>query len=640
MSWIVGSQNKPKNNPQETYDKLNSLQGFLREDEAKRWLYEFFREDVSFACYMLMGVKLAPHQHMMVKAMMNNDYILNILGRGSGKSFLAAIFAGLYALLNPGVNIGILSASFRQSKLLFKKLEDISNERGAEAFRNCITKNSKNSDMWHMSIGRSNLYALPLGSGEKLRGFRFQCLLIDELLLMPEKTLNEVILPFLGVVPNPTERQDLREAEDLLIENGEMEEKDRFIWPNNKFVGLSSASYKFEYLYELYQVYERLIMGKSGQGITETQKELIEKMSDKQASRAVFHMSYEAIPEYFYDQNLIAQALDSMSEQQFAREFKSSFIDDSGGYFNIQKMRDCTVDDGMEPSVQIKGDNNKKYLLSMDPSWSEEDSSDDFAIQLFELNDDRSWGTLVHSYARSGETLKNHIKYFHYLFKNFNIVSIWADHAGGVTFINACNESVLFKTDNINLKSIDEDFDDVENYSKCIRRAKSQYNLESNTIVFYRKFGSANWIRRSNELLQANITHKRIWFGGRCCDETYQIQKGKQVNLTGIKFNQKDEDALYNEKDPEAKKIELIEKLYDLVNLTKAECALIEVKANPQGHQTFDLPQNLKRQTGPNRTRRDSYTALLIGNWGIEKYYDMTSNRVKVESNTFQPFFM
>ena len=76
------------------------------------------------------------------------------------------------------------------------------------------------------------------------------------------------------------------------------------------------------------------------------------------------------------------------------------------------------------------------------------------------------------------------------------------------------------------------------------------------------------------------------------------------------------------------------------MTLTKAECALIEVRSNPQGHQTFDLPQNLKRQTGSNRTRRESYTTLLIGNWGIEKWYDFNSNRIKTEQDSFTPFFI
>jgi hypothetical protein len=73
---------------------------------------------------------------------------------------------------------------------------------------------------------------------------------------MPEKIYNEVIIPFLSVVENPTERQEVYDLETQMIEKGKMKEEERRRWPNNKIIGLSSASYKFEYLYKIYQQYE------------------------------------------------------------------------------------------------------------------------------------------------------------------------------------------------------------------------------------------------------------------------------------------------------------------------------------------------------------------------------------------------
>ena len=43
----------------------------------------------------------------------------------------------------------------------------------AHFFKQCITKVSKSNDEWLMEIGMSRIRALPLGDGEKLRGFRF-----------------------------------------------------------------------------------------------------------------------------------------------------------------------------------------------------------------------------------------------------------------------------------------------------------------------------------------------------------------------------------------------------------------------------------------------------------------------------------
>ena len=78
-----------------------------------------------------------------------------------------------------------------------------------------------------------------------------------------------------------------------------------------------------------------------------------------------------------------------------------------------------------------------------------------------------------------------------------------------------------------------------------------------------------------------------------------------------------------------AKMIDFLEHQHDMISLTKAECALIQIKTSPQGTQTFDLPDNLKRQTGPHKARKDSYSALVLGNWMVQIYYDMMSAQAK-----------
>ena len=160
-----------------------------------------------------MGIKLFPFQHMSIKAMFETDYFMGGWSRGMSKSFTTAIFAALDAMLNQGVEIGILSKSFRQAKMIFKKIEDIAAKPEAALFAQCITKKSKSNDEWLLEIGRSRIRALPLGDGEKLRGFRFHRIIIDEFLLMPERIYNEVIVPFLSVVENPTQREDLYNLE-------------------------------------------------------------------------------------------------------------------------------------------------------------------------------------------------------------------------------------------------------------------------------------------------------------------------------------------------------------------------------------------------------------------------------------------
>ena len=620
MSWETGKQNRDKK--EDFNQELKKIEGFIEnEEEAKVLLYKFLRENITFTTDLIGGVELFPFQHMAIKAMFESDYTLGVWSRGMSKSFTTGIYAFLDAILNQGVEIGILSKSFRQSKMIFKKIEDIAAKPGAALLQQCITHKSKSNDEWLMEIGSSRIRALPLGDGSKLRGFRFHRIIIDEFLLMPERIYNEVIVPFLSVVENPVERERMHHIETKLIQEGKMKEEDRYQWPNNKLIALSSASYKFEYLYKLYEQFENLIQGNVKE--------------DGNAKRCIMQFSYDCAPRKLYDENLILQSKATMSQSQFDREFGAVFTDDSSGYFKTSRMAACTIPDGETPNVEVKGESGAKYILSFDPSWAESDSSDDFAIQVFKLNSNGT-GTLVHSYAMPGTNLKHHIDYFHYIIKSFNLVAMVGDYNGGVQFINACNESSLFKKSSINIKMLSSDFERPENYREDLMIAKKEYNPKDRCYCILRK-PTSGWIRRANELLQANLDHKKIWFASRAIDESYKEQISKKIPISNLKFLR---NVIEEKQSDGAKMIDFVEHQQDMIDMTKGQCALIQIKTSPQGNQTFDLPDTLKRTTGPNKARKDSYSALVLGNWMIKIFNDFQEVTVQKTYSGFTPMFI
>lgn len=622
MSWEIGDQRRLKK--EDFNKKLKEIEGFIDEDEAKVLLYQFLRENITFFTDLVSGVELFPFQHLAIKAMFESDYTLGIWSRGMSKSFTTGIYAFLDAILNPGVEIGILSKSFRQSKMIFKKIEDIAAKPEARMLAQCITHKSKNNDEWLLEIGSSRIRALPLGDGSKLRGFRFHRIIIDEMLLMPERIYNEVIVPFLSVVENPVERERMHQVESSLIAQGKMEEKDRYKWPNNKLIMLSSASYKFEYLYKLYEKFEGLIANPYD-------------AAEGDANRCIMQFSYDCAPKRLYDENLILQSKSTMSQSQFDREFGAVFTDDSSGYFKTSRMAACTIPDGEDPSIEVSGDSESKYIISFDPSWAESESSDDFAIQVFKINDQTKTGTLVHGYALPGTSLKNHMKYFHYILTNFNIVAIVGDYNGGVQFINACNESGLFKKSKIFIDMLTSDFEKPESYSEDLIEAKKQYNLSERKYCILRK-PTSQWIRRANELLQASFDHKRVFFAGRAINNSYHEQIKKKIPIKDLKFSTF---ADAEEKQSSgAKMIDFVEHQQDMIELVKTQCALIQIKTSPQGNQTFDLPDTLKRTTGPHKARKDAYSAMVLGNWMIKVYYDIMSSTEKKVVAGFTPMFI
>lgn len=621
MSWEPGNQTVTKRFPN-INEEILAIEGYLEEDEAKLYLYKFLRENPTFACELLTGVKLFPFQHMAIKTMMDVDYTLGIWSRGMSKSFSTAIFAILDSILNQGVHIGIISKTFRQSKMIFNKIEEIYTSTKSPLFAQCVTNVQKSTDAWVMTIGRSKITALPLGDGEKLRGFRFHRMIVDELLLMPEKIMNEVILPFLSVVDNPIERQQIHDLETQMIAEGKMTEEERKVWPNNKIIGLSSASYKFEYLYKLYQNYERMI--------------LADKDKQDGATRAIIHLSYDCAPQKLYDENLIKQARETMSQAQYDREFNAIFTDDSSGYFKVSRMAACTIPDGEGQSVEVVGEKGAEYILCIDPSWSESESSDDFAIHIIKRNKQTGKGTVVHSYGVSGTNLRPHIIYTAYILNHFNIVMTVADYNGGVQFINACNESSIFKDSKLKFHVIDADLDDPQEYQKGLLQLRRNYN-PSIKQVFLRK-PSSQWIRYGNELLQGAFDHKRILFAGAALDEDYTNQTRASIPIKDLKF-MSNYDSLGGRNDERAIMVDFVEHIKNMIEATKVQCALIEVTTSPQGTQSFDLPLNLRKQRSADKARKDSYSALVLGNWMLSIFNDMLNVKDNTQT-TFTPMFL
>ena len=78
----------------------------------------------------------------------------------------------------------------------------------------------------------------------------------------------------------------------------------------------------------------------------------------------------------------------------------------------------------------------------------------------------------------------------------------------------------------------------------------------------------------------------------------------------------------------------------DMMDLIKVECAMVQVSTSTQGTQSFDLPLNLRKQRGADKARKDSYSALILGNWMLNVYYDMTDDKIETNQGTFTPMFI
>ncbi len=603
--WDCGN-----NNVRPTIDifkELMALEGELDDEKAKATLAQFLFHNPAFMMDLLAGMKLYPMQELILKGWARNDYNLAVWGRGASKSWSAALFAIYWSIFNPGCRVVIISFAFRASRRILEQCQKFVNDKDAGLLKNCFPNDLKRGTdeyKWELP-NRASIICLPLGDGKKIRGVRADLLIVDEFAYLPETIIGEILRPFLTANNKIKEQRTINEREDAAIARGEMTEDQRTILEDRKkVIFLSSACYQFEHMYKRYTDWVDLM--------TKPQKR--EEIEKSGVSYFISRLSYEACPDGMLNMREIEEAKRDVSEAMFNREYRAYFTSDSDGFFRAAKMVQCSVKDGDNPCLELVGDKNAEYVLGIDVSLSGSEASDDFAINVLKRekrDDGTDIGRVVHNYAVSGGSLKDHVLYLYFLLKNFNVVYIGVDASQGdeVEFINACNQSKLFKDNNISLSDVEADFK-RNNYSEQPAQIKKSYNRQIGRIVQKQPF-SADFLRASNEYLQGCFDHQWIRFAGKIAANDAASGAAMNVDLSMLKGH---------EEFKEMSMSQMIENQDNLLDLTRKECAMIEVKTNDLGTMTFGLPQNLKRTSGANRVRRDSYTALLISSWALKLY--------------------
>ena len=222
---------KYQQNVKDTNLELLELKGELDSKAAKISLAKFLRANLGFTVELISGIKLAPFQEVTLKGFFNRNFNMCVWGRGCGKTFIASIYCFLQCIFEPNTKILIAGPTFRTARFIFQNLEKIVETKGAELLAQAFGAKSKRNDQFEWRINGGSITAIPL-SGEKIRGFRANILVLEEYLLLPEETIKTVLMPFLVAPQDMAERIRVREIEDSLIKSGKMEEKDRMVFEN------------------------------------------------------------------------------------------------------------------------------------------------------------------------------------------------------------------------------------------------------------------------------------------------------------------------------------------------------------------------------------------------------------------------
>lgn len=548
-------------------------------------------------------------------------------------SYLIAIFCLLYAIFNPDCKIVIVSSNFRRSKDIFSKMDKFLNKKKQNLLAcNFVLPYSKNNEKYTLKcINGSEINALPLGTGENLRGERANVLIIDEGLLVSQGIQETVLEPFILANLDLSNQIKTEELDTRMIEQGLLKENERTPVSRNKIIICSSAPYSFQFLYE---------------GIFLPHLEKINaSVGDKEkpsyfVTRSSFHIG---IRHKIIQQNAIdkvgADEPGMENDPIIGREYWANAVSGAGGFFNMRAVRECTVKPGERPCVQLFGNKKQEYILSIDPSFSDSPCSDYFAIETFLLLKEERKICLVNTYARAGGETKDHYEYFTYLLENFNIVYIIVDATGtDALFIKTYNESEIAKAHHIQLDFIDADLDaEGDGYVQELHKAKSQWNIAGRKIV-HKHTMNATSNRRTAELLALQINAKKVLFGSPIMQNREMFGVYRKFKTP---FQFKDRTGRPYQGETDGGTFEFLTDQDDYIRFVQDQLAMIVMNSTNNGSVSFGMPSRHERRgDDPDRPRKDHFSAMVMAAFAAKVVFDMLDLTQEVIQDSFTPFFL
>lgn len=151
-------------------------------EDALRSIVKYSYDNIMFAAKILLEIDLLPFQAVVIDQWLKKNFCIWVATRGAGKSFLLAVYSLLRGVLKQGSKTVVVSASFRQSMVVFNYMQDIYNQSPVLQEITGKSRPKKDISMCSFNIGTSKIICVPLGNGDKIRGLRADCVDGDTLI--------------------------------------------------------------------------------------------------------------------------------------------------------------------------------------------------------------------------------------------------------------------------------------------------------------------------------------------------------------------------------------------------------------------------------------------------------------------------
>jgi len=152
---------------------------------------ERLKNDIVFFAEKILNFKPFPYQKQIL--LDNNKRIIICAGRQIGKTTIIAVKAIYFAVTNPRTTTLIVSATLRQSMLMFQKIVEFVE---SSILKQSVVYKTRTQIIFS---NHSKIIALPCGRfGTTLRGHTAHLIILDEAAFMPEEVITNVVMPMIS----------------------------------------------------------------------------------------------------------------------------------------------------------------------------------------------------------------------------------------------------------------------------------------------------------------------------------------------------------------------------------------------------------------------------------------------------------
>lgn len=589
------------------FNPLDNMPDFIEKTPELFYTWVMSNPDYFWlTCKVVLGVDIHVMQGVLLKNLWNFKFPMLVGSRGMGKSFILAIYALLRIVLLRKRKVIICGSGFRQSKIIFGYMETI--RTNSSILRNIIPESCihHGNDGYKMECGDSFALAIPIGTGDKIRGLRANDVIADEFASVPVDIFETVIQGFAAVAASPTDQAAKiakKKAADYLGFEFDTENDSHI---GNQIIVSGTAYYSFNHFAAYHDKYRKFIKSRGDQ------EKIMELVGDDWKNFdyrdfTVMRIPVDMLPEGFMDAAQVSRARATVNNGIYQMEYGAVFSSDSNGFFKRTLIEGCVVKEGCDivrpngevlPSrnvyfeCRIAGDKDKMYIMGIDPAMAQ----DNFSIVIIELNS--NCRKVVYCWTTNKDEHKNKLmlgltkenNYYAYcarkirgLMVRFRIVNIAIDiEGGGRSVMESLNDVNLIREGELPLYPI-------TNYEK----PQDTDSMTGMHIIDVVNFSREDWTSQSNHGLRKDMEDKVLLF------PAFDAVSFLDADLT---------QTLSDNEDSIEKCIQEIEEL-------KNELSTISVSTTPvSGRERWDTPEIKLPNSKKGRQRKDRYSALLMAN--------------------------